>query len=55
MLEEKAMKMYFQPRKLFLSSYYNLFTDDDNYWDRKPFSSKIGMKLPSQTTVSLGF
>ncbi|MBQ9213567.1 MAG: TonB-dependent receptor [Bacteroidales bacterium] len=39
----------------FLSSYYNMFTDDYNYFCRKPFLSKIGMNYDFKSGNSFGF
>lgn len=39
----------------FISSYYNMLTDDDNYNRHKPFSSKVGMNYDFKSGKSIGF
>ena len=53
--ETKSKENVVSTDETFLSSYYNLFTDDYNYSLRKPFSSKIGMNYVFKSGNSVGF
>ena len=53
--EKKFYENVLSTDETFLSSYYNMFTDDDNYNFRKPFSSKIGMNYDFKSGNSVGF
>ncbi len=53
--EKKSHENVLSTDETFLSSYYNMFTDDDNYNFRKPFSSKIGMNYGLKSGNSVGF
>ncbi|MEE3447889.1 MAG: outer membrane beta-barrel family protein, partial [Bacteroidales bacterium] len=54
-VETKSKENVVSTDETFLSSYYNLFTDDYNYSLRKPFSSKIGMNYVFKSGNSVGF
>lgn len=53
--ETKSKENVVSTDETFLSSYYNLFTDDYNYSLRKPFSSKNGMNYVFKSGNSVGF
>lgn len=52
---KKYMENVFSTDETFLSSYYNMLTDDDNYYSWKPFSSKVGMNYDFKSGNSIGF
>ena len=53
--EKKINETVISTDETFLSSYYNMFTDDDNYFYTKPISSKFGVNYDFKSGNSIGF
>ena len=52
--ETKSHENVISTDETFLSSYYNMHTDDDNYAHKRPFSSKIGLDYGFNSGNSIG-
>ncbi len=52
--EKKNQETVLSTDETFLSSYYNMFTDDDNYFCTKPISSKFGVNYDFKSGNSVG-